>query len=115
MLTGAKRAATLHRPHPAVSPPSAPSGRLQPRHICSRGAGHNGPIKVSATFSRDAITSVEVLDHNETVGVGTPRSSVYLRQLGSISRWWPDTVSGAPSPATWFSLSLFLRQGRGRR
>ena len=86
MLTGAKRAATLSSPSPCCSPsPSAPSPPTTP-HICSRGAGTQRTNQGIGHFSRDAITSVEVLDHNETVGVGTPRSSVYLRQLWSIGR-----------------------------
>jgi len=57
--------------------------------------GHNGPIKVSATFSKDAITAVEVLEHAETVGVGTPAIERLSKEIVEHQSLGLDTVSGA--------------------
>ncbi|MGI6035131.1 MAG: FAD-dependent oxidoreductase [Limnochordia bacterium] len=57
--------------------------------------GHNGPLKVSATFSRDAITWVKVLDHKETVGVGTPAIDRLSKEIVEHQSLGVDTVSGA--------------------
>lgn len=32
--------------------------------------GNNGPVKVSVTFSADAITDVQVVEHGETAATG---------------------------------------------
>ncbi|MCD1147206.1 flavocytochrome c [Peptoniphilus sp. KCTC 25270] len=57
--------------------------------------GYGGPIKVSTTFSENAIDSVEILSHGETDGIGTnaidqlPEAIVKNQSLGL------DTVTGA--------------------
>lgn len=59
------------------------------------GYGHNGKLSVSMTFSEDAITDIQVLEHNETAGVcevameKLPQSVLQSQSLGV------DTVSSA--------------------
>ena len=62
MLTGAKRAATLCIALTLLLTLTVGAfAAYNPGTYVAEVRGHNGPIKVSATFSRDAITSVEVL------------------------------------------------------
>ena len=77
--------------------------------------GHNGPIKVSATFSSDAITSVEVLEHKETVGVADPAIERLPRQIVEHQALGLDTVSGATitSYAILAGVSSCVKQAGG--
>ncbi len=77
--------------------------------------GHNGPIKVSATFSKDAITAVEVLEHAETVGVGTPAIERLSKEIVEHQSLGLDTVSGATitSYAVLAGVSSCVKQAGG--
>ena len=57
--------------------------------------GYNGPITVSATFSEDAITAIEVTDSKETGHVGTPAYDILTEDILAANGTGVDSVSGA--------------------
>ncbi|MGI6558775.1 MAG: FAD-dependent oxidoreductase [Limnochordia bacterium] len=116
MLTGAKRAATLCIALTLLLTLTVGAfAAYNPGTYVAEVRGHNGPIKVSATFSRDAITSVEVLDHNETVGVGTPAIERLPKAIVEHQSLGLDTVSGATitSYAVLAGVSSCVKQAGG--
>lgn len=57
--------------------------------------GHNGPIKMEVTFSDDSLTSVKILEHKETPGVGTIAIERLPGEIVKHQSLAVDAVSGA--------------------
>lgn len=57
--------------------------------------GNNGPVKVSVTFSADAITDVQVVEHGETAGLSDPAIEKIPAAIVENQSLAVDTVSGA--------------------
>ena len=93
-------AATTTTPAPAESQapadaPAEPAALYTAGSYTAEGAGKNAPVKVSVTFSDDAITDVQVVEHKETSGIADapieriPKAIVENQSLNI------DTIAGA--------------------
>ncbi|MDO4483075.1 MAG: FAD-dependent oxidoreductase [Clostridia bacterium] len=59
------------------------------------GNGYGGAIEVSATFTNDALTGIEVVAHHETDKVGTPAFDIMIADMVTANGTNVDGVSGA--------------------
>lgn len=59
------------------------------------GAGYNGDVEVSVTFSDTAIESIEVVTTSETEHVGTPAYDIMIPDMIEANGTGVDAVSGA--------------------
>lgn len=50
---------------------AGPSWGYTPGTYEASAQGMKGPVKVAVTFSKDAVTSVKVIEEKETAGIGT--------------------------------------------
>ena len=57
--------------------------------------GNNGPVKVSVTFSTEAIDKVEVVEHAESNGISDPAIANIPAAIVEYQSLGVDTVSGA--------------------
>lgn len=88
-------AATATPPAAETSTPApAPEGPVDGEFI-STTIGHEGNISVATTFAGDEIKKIEVLTHDETVGVGTYAVSMYPNRIVEAQSIEVDAVSGA--------------------
>lgn len=69
--------------------------KFTPGTYTGSGTGFNGPIEVSATFSEDALTAVEIVSQSETAHVGTPVYDILIPQMIEANGTGVDAVSGA--------------------
>lgn len=92
--------ATTTTPAPAESQaptdaPAEPAALYTAGSYTAEGAGKNAPVKVSVTFSDNAITDVQVVEHKETSGIADapieriPKAIVENQSLNI------DTIAGA--------------------
>jgi fumarate reductase flavoprotein subunit len=58
-------------------------------------AGHNGPMKLSVTFSDDKIESIKILEHVETAGLADPAMERIPAEIVKHQSLAVDTVAGA--------------------
>ncbi|MBQ7486168.1 MAG: FMN-binding protein, partial [Clostridia bacterium] len=61
----------------------------------AEGQGNNGPVKLSVTFSDDAITAIDVIEHAETAGLSDPAFATIPDAVIANQSLAVDTVSGA--------------------
>lgn len=80
-------------PEPAPSGEPAPEG-LQDGKYVTAGRGHEGLVHVATTFQDGAIKSVEVLTHDETVGIGNYAVETMPGRIVESQSVAVDTVSG---------------------
>ena len=79
----------------ATPTPDAQEGAYTAGTYEASADGRNGPVKVSVTFTADAIEKVEIVEHSESAGIsdpaitGIPEAIVQYQSLGV------DAVSGA--------------------
>lgn len=59
------------------------------------GAGYNGSVVLSVTFSKDAITGIEIAEQKETEHVGDSAYDILFREIMDHTSTGVDTVSGA--------------------
>lgn len=59
------------------------------------GLGNNGEIKVSVTFSEDAITDIQVIEHKETKGIGDNAMDKIIPDILSAQSLGVDVIGGA--------------------
>ena len=57
--------------------------------------GRNGPVKVSVTFTADAIESVQVTEHTETAGISDPAINDIPTAIVTYQSLGVDAISGA--------------------
>jgi len=74
---------------------SKSSVSYQPGTFTADGSGKNGPISVEATFSRNKIENVVVLNHSETEGLADPAIKRIPEAIVSDQRLDVDAVAGA--------------------
>lgn len=70
-------------------------GIFTPGTYEGEGSGNNGPIKVSVTFTADAIEKVEIVEHGETAGLSDPALERIPQAIVDSQSLAVDTVSGA--------------------
>jgi len=61
-----------------------PSWGYTPGTYEASAQGMKGPVKVAVTFSKDAVTSVKVIEEKETAGIGTTAAAGTSRKSGTI-------------------------------
>ena len=59
------------------------------------GLGNNGEIKVSVTFSENAITDIQVIEHKETKGIGDNAMDKIIPDILSAQSLGVDVIGGA--------------------
>ena len=57
--------------------------------------GRNGPVKVSVTFTADAIESVKITEHTETAGISDPAINDIPTAIVTYQSLGVDAISGA--------------------
>lgn len=60
---------------------AGPSWGYTPGTYEASAQGMKGPVKVAVTFSKDAVTSVKVIEEKETAGIGTTAAAELPRQI----------------------------------
>lgn len=71
------------------------AGAYKPGTYTATAQGNNGEIKVSVTFSADAITEVKVVEHKETAGIGDTAIETISGKIVKGQSLNVDAVSGA--------------------
>ncbi len=88
-------AATTQAPETEAETEAVSDGILTPGTYEGEGTGNNGPIKVSVTFTADAIEKVEIIEHGETAGLSDPALERIPKAIVDEQSLAVDTVSGA--------------------
>lgn len=57
--------------------------------------GHNGPMTVKVDIDKGRITAVEIVEHNETIGVGTKAIETLPAKIVNSNSTKVDAVTGA--------------------
>lgn len=70
------------------------AGKYAAGTYTGKAAGRNGDITVEVTFSEDAITAVEVTDHQETAGIADPALERIPASIVSSQSLGVDAVAG---------------------
>lgn len=70
-------------------------GKFTPGTYEGVGKGNNGEVKVSVTFSADAITDIKITDHQETPGLSDPAIERIPAAIKDNQSLAVDAVSGA--------------------
>ena len=60
---------------------AGPSWGYTPGTYEASAQGMKGPVKVAVTFSKDAVTSVKVIEEKETAGIGTAAAAELRRNM----------------------------------
>ena len=90
----------------APAPSAAPSGYLAGTYE-GEGIGMCGSIWLSATFTADAVTDIQVTQHFETAGIGAAALPTYIQQvLDGQSPDAVDAVSGATATCEGFKTAI---------
>lgn len=79
---------------PNFTAPSSPSGGLQDGKYVTTARGHENLVQVATTFQDGAIKEVEVLTHDETVGIGNYAVDVIPGRIVEAQSVNVDVVSG---------------------
>ena len=74
---------------------AGPSWGYTPGTYEASAQGMKGPVKVAVTFSKDAVTSVKVIEEKETAGIGTTAAAELPRQIVEAQSTKIDGLSGA--------------------
>lgn len=57
--------------------------------------GRNGAVKVSVTFSEDAISGIQIVEHEETPGLSDPALTILPENIVAAQSLAVDTIGGA--------------------
>ena len=99
MLTA--NACTSPPPQPTTTAPPQTTTQPAPQKNYNAGtydfetAGHNGPIKMSVTFSDNRIESIQIIEHTETAGLADPAIERIPAKIIEHQSLAVDTVAGA--------------------
>ena len=88
-------AATTQAPETEAETEAVSDGLFTPGTYEGEGTGNNGPIKVSVTFTADAIEKVEIIEHGETAGLSDPALERIPKAIVDEQSLAVDTVSVA--------------------
>ena len=94
---------------------AGPSWSYTPGTYEASAQGMKGPVKVAVTFSKDAVTSVKVIEEKETAGIGTTAAAELPRQIVEAQSTKIDGLSGATvtSKAIFAAVEDCIRQAKG--
>lgn len=94
---------------------AGPSWGYTPGTYEASAQGMKGPVKVAVTFSKDAVTSVKVIEEKETAGIGTAAAAELPRQIVEAQSTKIDGLSGATvtSKAIFAAVEDCIRQAKG--
>lgn len=94
---------------------AGPSWSYTPGIYEASAQGMKGPVKVAVTFSKDAVTSVKVIEEKETAGIGTTAAAELPRQIVEAQSTKIDGLSGATvtSKAIFAAVEDCIRQAKG--
>ena len=76
---------------------SAAAGKIEfkPGTYTGTGGGFYGPVELSVTFSKNAITGIEVVSSHETEHVGTSSYDILFKNIMDCTSTGVDVVAGA--------------------
>ncbi|MDP3388102.1 MAG: flavocytochrome c [Eubacteriales bacterium] len=96
---------------PTTAPPTEPSG-MKPGKYIGEVRGYNAMVKVETEVDADKILSVTVVDHKETLGIGTNAVDLMPQKFVDAQSVAVDVVTGATatSLAITFSVRSALEQ-----
>ncbi|WP_410102869.1 FAD-dependent oxidoreductase [Sutterella wadsworthensis] len=94
---------------------AGPSWGYTPGTYEASAQGMKGPVKVAVTFSKDAVTSVKVIEEKETAGIGTTAAAELPRQIVEAQSTKIDGLSGATvtSKAIFAAVEDSIPQAKG--
>lgn len=80
---------------PETEPAAQSEGNFTPGIYEGEGTGNNGSIKVSVTFTADAIEKVEIVEHSETPGLSDPAIERIPQAIVDNQSLGIDAIAGA--------------------